>query len=137
MTSINQTLRQAGLKATLPRVKIIQVLIDAEVDKRQMTAEDVYKHLLANDEPIGIGTIYRILAQFEEVDLVVRHNFTSGQATFEMSRGRMHCHMVCEDSGDIVELTDTALYEQKKREVEQLGYKLVGLNLVLHVRQGD
>src|SRR5690606_34911223 len=130
MTSINQTLRQAGLKVTLSRVKILEVLMGTEPDKRPMTAEDVYKRLLENDESIGIGTIYRILAQLEEASLVVRHHFTSGQATFELCQGRVHYHMVCEDSGKIIELTDTLLYQQKKREVEELGYKLVGFNLV-------
>ncbi|MCK9504844.1 MAG: transcriptional repressor [Porticoccaceae bacterium] len=137
MTSINQTLRQAGLKITLSRVKVLQTLMDAEPKRRHLTAEDVYKELVANDEPIGLGTIYRILAQFEEANLVVRHHFTSSPANFELARGRQHYHMVCEESGEIVELTDTALYEQKKREVEQLGYKLVGFNLVLYVEEGS
>ena len=137
MTSINQTLRQAGLKVTLSRVKVLQTLMDAEPEKRHLTAEDVYKQLLANGEPMGIGTIYRILAQLEESNIVVRHHFTSSQATFELAHGREHYHMVCEESGEIVELTDTALYEQKKREVEQLGYKLVGFNLVLYVEEKD
>lgn len=135
MTSINQTLRQAGLKVTLSRVKVLQTLMEAAPEKRHMTAEDVYKCLLANEESIGIATIYRILAQLEEANLVVRHHFTSSHATFELSRGRQHYHMVCENSGEIIELTDTALYEQKKREVERLGYKLVGFNLVLYVEE--
>lgn len=136
MTLINEALRQAGLRITLARVKVLQALTDVEPERRHLTAEEVYKKLLANGDPTGIGTIYRTLAQLEEASLVVRHHFTSSQATFVAARGRQHCHMVCENSGEIVELTDTRLYEQKKREVEALGYKLVGFNLVLYVEEG-
>ena len=136
MTNTTETLRQAGLKVTLSRVKILEILMDTELEERHWTAEDVYKKLLANDDRMGIATVYRILAQFEKASLVERHHFTSSQATYELCRGRPHYHMVCKDSGEIIEVTDTALYEQKKREVEQLGYKLVGFNLVLYVEEG-
>ncbi|MCC6715929.1 MAG: ferric iron uptake transcriptional regulator, partial [Gammaproteobacteria bacterium] len=100
----SQELKRAGLKATLPRLRILEILERA--DPRHMTAEDVYKALLDHGEDVGLATIYRVLTQFEAAGLVSRHNFESGQAVFEINRGRHHDHIVCMQCGKVEEFVD-------------------------------
>lgn len=96
-----QELRKAGLKITLPRLKILEIL---ESDKqRHMSAEDIYKELLDSGEEIGLATVYRVLTQFESAGLVTRHNFEGGHSIFELDDGEHHDHMVCVDSGEVIE----------------------------------
>ena len=128
----NQELRKAGLKVTLPRVKILQILENAE--DRHMSAEDVYKALLEADEDVGLATVYRVLTQFEGAGLVVRHNFDSGHSVFELSRGEHHDHMVCMETGKIVEFYDSEIEKRQRAIAAQHGYELVEHNLVLYVR---
>ncbi len=128
----NQELRKAGLKVTLPRVKILQILESAR--GRHMSAEDVYKALLDAEEDVGLATVYRVLTQFEGAGLVVRHNFDSGHSVFELSRGEHHDHMVCVESGDIVEFIDEQIEKRQREIVEKHGFELVDHNLVLYVR---
>ena len=129
----NSELRKAGLKVTLPRVKILQMLDTA--DRRHMSAEDVYKALMEAGEDVGLATVYRVLTQFEAAGLVVRHNFDGGHAVFELADGGHHDHMVCVDSGDVIEFFDPEIEKLQKEIVQRHGYDLVDHNLVLYVRK--
>ena len=103
-------LKKAGLKATLPRIRIIQILEDS--NERHMSAEDVYKTLLGHGEEVGLATVYRVLTQFETAGLVIRHNFDSGHSVFELDHGAHHDHMVCLNTGKVIEF--------KNEEIERL-----------------
>jgi len=129
----NSELRKAGLKVTLPRVKILQMLDTA--DQRHMSAEDVYKALMEAGEDVGLATVYRVLTQFETAGLVVRHNFDGGHAVFELADGGHHDHMVCVDSGEVIEFFDHEIEMLQKEIVTRHGYELVDHNLVLYVRK--
>src|SRR5210317_1573213 len=130
MAEENQELRKAGLKVTLPRVKILQILETSQLASGHMSAEDVYMALRTAGEDVGLATVYRVLTQFEGAGLVTRHNFESGHSVFELARGEHHDHMVCVDSGEVVEFTDPVI-EQRQREIAaQHGYELVDHSLV-------
>ena len=126
-------LRKAGLKVTHPRLRILELLEHAK--PRHMTAEDIYKQLLAEGEDIGLATIYRVLTQFEAAGLVERHNFDGGHAVFELADGGHHDHMVCVDSGEVIEFFDPEIEKLQKEIVKQHGFDLVDHNLVLYVRK--
>jgi Fur family ferric uptake transcriptional regulator len=128
----NSELRKAGLKVTLPRVKILQMLDSAE--QRHMSAEDVYKALMEASEDVGLATVYRVLTQFEAAGLVVRHNFDGGHAVFELADGGHHDHMVNVETGDVIEFFDEEIESLQKAIVERHGFDLVDHNLVLYVR---
>ena len=134
----NQELRKAGLKVTLPRVKILQILESTDEGPQHMSAEDLYRALLDAGEDVGLATVYRVLTQFETAGLVTRHNFETGHSVFELAKGDHHDHMVCVGSGDVIEFTD-AVIEQRQHEIaEEHGYELVDHSLVLYVRKkGD
>ena len=129
----NHELRKAGLKVTLPRVKILQMLDSTE--QRHMSAEDVYKALMEAGEDVGLATVYRVLTQFESAGLVVRHNFDGGHAVFELADGGHHDHMVCVETGDVIEFFDDEIEKLQKEIVTRHGYELVDHNLVLYVRK--
>ena len=128
----NQELRKAGLKVTLPRVKILQILENSE--GKHMSAEDVYKALLEAEEDVGLATVYRVLTQFEGAGLVVRHNFDSGHSVFELARGEHHDHMVCTETGKIIEFVDESIERRQREIAKKHGYEIVDHNLVLYVR---
>lgn len=123
----NSELRKAGLKVTLPRVKILQMLDSAE--QRHMSAEDVYKALMEAGEDVGLATVYRVLTQFEAAGLVVRHNFDGGHAVFELADGGHHDHMVNVDSGEVIEFFDEEIEKLQKAIVEKHGFELVNPQL--------
>jgi Fur family ferric uptake transcriptional regulator len=129
----NNELRKVGLKVTLPRVKILQMLDSAE--RRHMSAEEVYKALMESGEDVGLATVYRVLTQFESAGLVVRHNFDGGHAVFELADGGHHDHMVCVDSGEVIEFIDAEIEKRQKEIVSEHGFELVDHNLVLYVRK--
>ncbi|MCU1737351.1 MULTISPECIES: ferric iron uptake transcriptional regulator [Pseudomonas] len=129
----NSELRKAGLKVTLPRVKILQMLDSAE--QRHMSAEDVYKALMEAGEDVGLATVYRVLTQFEAAGLVVRHNFDGGHAVFELADGGHHDHMVNVDTSEVIEFTSPEIETLQKAIAEAHGFELVDHNLVLYVRQ--
>lgn len=129
----NTELRKAGLKVTLPRLKILQLLESA--GQRHMSAEDVYKALMEAEEDVGLATVYRVLTQFESAGLVVRHNFDGGHAVFELADGGHHDHMVCVDTGEVIEFVDAEIERRQKEIVKQHGFELVEHNLVLYVRK--
>ena len=128
----NQELRNAGLKVTLPRVKILQILEAKDV--KHLSAEDVYKALLDKNEDVGLATVYRVLTQFETAGLVVRHNFDNGHSVFEMATDEHHDHMVVMDSGEIIEFHNDEIERLQEKLVEDLGYELVDHSLVLYVK---
>lgn len=127
-----QELRKAGLKVTTPRLKILEILENAE--HRHMSAEDLYRELLDTGEDIGLATVYRVLTQFEAAGLVIRHNFEGGHSVFEIDSGDHHDHMVCIESGDVIEFMNEEIEEIQYRIATEYGYELVDHNLVLYVR---
>lgn len=137
MPEQNQELRKAGLKITLPRVKILQILEASDGGPQHMSAEDVYRALLAAGDDVGLATVYRVLTQFETAGLVTRHHFETGHSVFELATGKHHDHMVCVSSGEVVEFTD-AVIEQRQREIaKEHGYDLIDHSLVLYVRKKE
>lgn len=133
MPDQNVELRKAGLKVTLPRIKILSILEDHEVG--HLSAEDVYKALLEAGEDVGLATVYRVLTQFESAGLVVRHNFDGGHSVFELARGEHHDHMVEIDTGKVIEFTNEEIEALQHTIAEQHGYDLVDHSLVLYVRK--
>ncbi len=128
----NKQLKQAGLKVTLPRVKILQIL--EEASDQHLSAEDVYKMLLERGEDVGLATIYRVLTQFEGAGLVERHNFEEGRSVFELADDEHHDHMVCLETGDVVEFYNEEIERLQKEIAEAHGYELVEHNLTLYVK---
>lgn len=125
-------LRAAGLKVTLPRLKILEILESA--DPRHMSAEDIYKELLNAGADIGLATVYRVLTQFEAAGLVTRHNFEGGHSVFELDDGDHHDHMVCVESGDVIEFVSEEIEKLQHAVAEEFGYEIIDHNLVLYVR---
>ncbi len=124
-------LRNAGLKVTLPRVKILQILESRATD-RHLTAEQVYKILLSEDEEIGLATVYRVLTQFEAAGLVTRHHFEGGNSIFELSDGDHHDHILCIKCGKVDEFTDDIIEVRQKEIAQRLGYELTAHGLYLY-----
>ncbi|MHA7815326.1 MAG: ferric iron uptake transcriptional regulator [Pseudohaliea sp.] len=135
MAQENQELRNAGLKVTLPRVKILQILDAAEERSQHMSAEDVYRALLDAGDDVGLATVYRVLTQFESAGLVTRHNFETGHSVFELAKGEHHDHMVCVDTNEVIEFHDEVIEERQQQIAEARGYELVDHSLVLYVRK--
>ncbi|HIF55238.1 MAG: ferric iron uptake transcriptional regulator [Methylococcales bacterium] len=127
----SKDLRKAGLKVTLPRVKILEIL-EKQVDQRHLSAEKVYRILLSEDEEIGLATVYRVLTQFEAAGLVSRHHFEGGHSVFELNRGVHHDHIVCMSCGKIDEFTDALIEERQTFIAEKLGYQLTDHSLYLY-----
>lgn len=127
-----QELRKAGLKVTLPRLKILEILETNAT--RHLSAEDIYRELLDTGEDIGLATVYRVLTQFEAAGLVMRHNFEGGHSVFELDSGDHHDHMVCIETGDVVEFINDDIEKIQHRIATEYGYELVDHNLVLYVR---
>ena len=132
MNDENRELRKAGLKVTVPRLKILQLL--EESGDRHMSAEDVYRKMMETGDDVSIATVYRVLTQFESAGLITRHNFDNGPAVYEMDRGEHHDHMVNVDTGKVVEFHSDEIEALQKQIADRSGYELVGHNLVLYVR---
>jgi len=124
-------LRNAGLKVTLPRVKILEIL-EKQTKERHLTAEKVYKILLSENEEIGLATVYRVLTQFEAADLVTRHHFEGGNSVFELNRGNHHDHIVCMKCGKVDEFTDNVIEKHQEDIAKKLGYELTDHSLCLY-----
>ncbi|MDZ7643779.1 MAG: ferric iron uptake transcriptional regulator [Woeseiaceae bacterium] len=127
-----QELRKAGLKVTLPRLKILEILENSE--QRHLSAEDIYKELLETGEDIGLATVYRVLTQFESAGLVTRHNFEGGHSVFELDEGEHHDHMVCVETGDVVEFMNAEIERLQKEIARAHDYELIDHSLVLYVK---
>ena len=126
-------LRNAGLKATHPRLRILELLENAS--PRHMTAEDIYRRLIDAGEEIGLATVYRVLTQFESAGLVLKHNFEGGQAVYELDRGDHHDHMVDLDTGRIVEFESVEIEKLQREIAARHGYEIEDHALVLYVRK--
>ena len=123
-------LKRAGLKATLPRLKILEFLENSKV--RHMSAEDVYKALLESGEEVGLATVYRVLTQFEAAGLVVRHHFEGGQSVFEMEQGKHHDHILCVKCGKVDEFFDETIEERQKKIAKEKGYTMTDHSLYIY-----
>lgn len=125
-------LRKAGLKVTHPRTRILHLLETAGV--RHLSAEDIYRRLIASGEDIGLATVYRVLTQFESAGLVLKHNFEGGQAVYEIDHGQHHDHMVDVESGKVIEFTSPEIELLQKEVADRHGYVIEEHSLVLYVR---
>lgn len=126
-------LKKAGLKITHPRLKVLDILEQA--DPHHLSAEDVYKQLLDAEETVGLATVYRVLTQFVEAGIVERHNFDDGRAVYEIAKDDHHDHMVDVDSGRVTEFVSARIEDLQHEIALQHGYEIVGHELVLYVRR--
>ncbi|MCD6038702.1 MAG: fur [Gammaproteobacteria bacterium] len=127
---VNSDLKKAGLKVTLPRVKILEIL-ENTVD-RHLSAEDIYKILIDSGEDIGLATVYRVLTQFAEAKLVVRHHFSEGYSVFELDSGAHHDHLVCVKCGDVQEFVDNEIEKRQRHVAEQAGFSITEHSLNIY-----
>lgn len=125
-------LKSSGLKATLPRIKILEVF--HRTQRRHMTAEDVFKALLGEGADIGLATVYRVLMQFEQAGLLTRSNFESGKAVFELNEGQHHDHLVCLTCGRVEEFFDADIEKRQHAIAEMRGFELQEHSLALYAR---
>jgi len=128
----SSNLKQAGLKVTHPRKRILEIL-ENERD-RHLTADDIYRCLIEAREEIGLATVYRVLNQFETAGLVEKHNFESGQAYYELDSGVHHDHMVCVETGKVVEFISEEIEAAQKKIAAKHGYEIEDHSLVIYVR---
>ncbi len=125
-------LRKAGLKVTLPRMRILSILESCE--QRHMSAEDIYKSLLEAEGDIGLATVYRVLTQFEAAGLVSRHNFEGGHSVFELDTGEHHDHIVCNDCGHVEEFMSPIIEKQQEEIASEHGFSLFEHSMILYGR---
>ena len=126
----SEDLKKAGLKATLPRLKILKFLEDSDV--RHMSAEDVYKAMLESGDEVGLATIYRVLTQFEAAGLVTRHHFEEGHSVFELDQGEHHDHILCLKCGRVDEFMDETIEQRQKAIAEKAGYEITDHSLYIY-----
>jgi|TARA_B100001741_G_scaffold235286_1_gene196298 Fur family ferric uptake transcriptional regulator len=124
-------LKKAGLKVTLPRLRILELL---EEDQAHLSAEDIYRKLIDAGEEVGLATVYRVLTQFEQAGICIRHNFEEGHAVYELTPSDHHDHMVCLDTGDVIEFTDDVIEERQKILATEHGYEIIDHSMVLYVK---
>ncbi|HEU4671234.1 MAG TPA: ferric iron uptake transcriptional regulator [Dyella sp.] len=132
MDQETRELRKAGLKVTHPRMRILQIFEEEGV--QHLSAEDIYRRLLASQEDIGLATVYRVLTQFEAAGILMKHNFESGQAVYELDRGKHHDHMIDVDSGKVIEFVSEEIERLQREIAAKHGYELADHSLVLYVR---
>ena len=126
----NADLKNAGLKVTLPRLKVLSLLENA--DEHHMSAEDVYKSLLDSGDDVGLATVYRVLTQFEAAGLVLRHNFEGGRSVFELNDADHHDHIVCVKCGKVVEFSDPDIEKRQQKAAQDAGFILQDHALYLY-----
>jgi Fur family ferric uptake transcriptional regulator len=124
-------LKKAGLKVTHPRKRIFEIL---ETGHKHLTADDIYRRLVESGEEIGLATVYRVLNQFESAGLVAKHNFESGQAYYELDSGQHHDHMVCVETGKVIEFVSEEIEALQHKIAAAHGYEIVDHSLVIYVR---
>ncbi len=130
MSTESNHLRKAGLKVTLPRMKILEMLENSET--RHLSAEDVYKSLLDSGEEIGLATVYRVLTQFETAGLVERHHFEGGHSMFELAEGDHHDHILCVKCGRVDEFLDETIEQRQKQIARDAGYEITDHSLYIY-----
>lgn len=126
----NSNLKKAGLKVTTPRLKILQILENAT--EHHLSAEDVYRILLESGDDTGLATVYRVLTQFEEAGLVIRHNFEGGYSVFELDHGQHHDHLVCVKCGRVEEFVDPVIEERQQTIAKKAGYTITDHSLNIY-----
>ena len=125
-------LKKAGLKVTLPRLRVLELLESA--DSPHLSAEDIYKKLINAGEEVGLATVYRVLTQFEQAGICIRHNFEEGHAVYELTPAQHHDHMVCVETGDIIELNCEEIEDYQIKVAKEKGYEIVDHSMVLYVK---
>ena len=125
-------LKKAGLKVTLPRLRILELLEDG--DKAHLSAEEIYRMLIDAGEEVGLATVYRVLTQFEQAGICIRHNFEEGHAVYELTPSDHHDHMVCLNTGDVIEFTDDIIEERQRILAQERGYEIIDHSMVLYVK---
>ena len=128
----SRNLKKVGLKVTQPRIRILALLEDNR--NKHMTADDIYRTLVEADEDIGLATVYRVLNQFEAAGLVVKHNFESGQAFYELDSGKHHDHLVCVETGRVTEFVSEEIERLQAEIAKKHGYEIEDHSLVIYVR---
>ncbi|MEN9867067.1 MAG: hypothetical protein RL748_2657 [Pseudomonadota bacterium] len=131
MNNAPSDLKSSGLKATLPRLKILEIFQSSKI--RHLTAEDVYKVLLSENMDIGLATVYRVLMQFEQAGLLHRNHFESGKAIFELNEGEHHDHLVCVDCGRVEEFCDAEIEQRQQRIARERGFEISEHSLSIYV----
>lgn len=126
----NSNLKKAGLKVTLPRRKILEMMEKSK--EHHMSAEDIYRILLESGEEIGLATVYRVLTQFEEAGLIVRHHFEGGQSVFELDHGTHHDHLVCVKCGRVEEFVDDVIERRQEEIAKQAGFSITDHSLNIY-----
>lgn len=130
MAISNQDLRKAGLKVTLPRIKILELLENSK--QHHMSAEDIYKTLLEQGEDVGLATVYRVLTQFEAAGIIQRHNFENNHSVFEIMQEDHHDHLVCNHCNKVLEFINDVIETEQHKVAEQFGFTLTGHSLNLY-----
>jgi Fur family transcriptional regulator, ferric uptake regulator len=130
MPDTNADLKKAGLKATIPRLKILEILESAE--HPHLTAEDVYQRLRESGEDVGLATVYRVLTQFQAAGLVIRHNFEGGRSVFEVNQGGHHDHMVCLECGRVFEFYDPEIESRQASVAAKAGFIIEDHSMYLY-----
>lgn len=132
MSNNPSELKASGLKATLPRLKILEIFQSNPV--RHLTAEDIYRILVADKHDVGLATVYRVLTQFEQAGILTRNYFETGKATYELNEGSHHDHLVCIDCGRVVEFHDDEIERRQREIAEEHGFEMVAHTLALYGR---
>ncbi|MEQ1488444.1 MAG: ferric iron uptake transcriptional regulator [Methylotenera sp.] len=123
-------LKNAGLKATLPRLKVLSLFENSK--DRHLSAEDIYKVMINTGEDVGLATVYRVLTQFEQAGLLIRHHFEGGKAVFELNSGAHHDHIVCVKCGRVAEFYDAEIEKRQEKAAETLGFKMQDHSLTIY-----
>ena len=138
MSKENTELKKAGLKATLPRIRILEALESHGKERinseHHLSTEDLYRQLTNSGEDVGLATVYRVLTQFEAAGIVKRHNFEDGHSVYEIAEDEHHDHMICLETGAVNEFHDSLIEERQKEIAEEFGYELVDHTMVLYVK---
>ncbi len=127
----DKNLREAGLKVTLPRIRILEIF--EESDTKHLSADEVYKKLVEAGDEVGLATVYRVLTQFESAGILLKQNFENGHSVYELTPNDHHDHMVCLKTGKVIEFTNKIIEEQQEKLASERGYKIVDHRLVLYV----
>jgi Fur family ferric uptake transcriptional regulator len=131
MEDNSRSLKNIGLKATLPRLKILELF--QNIGQQHLTAEDVYRQLIVDDKDIGLATVYRALTQFEQAGLLERHHFETGKAVFELNKGKHHDHLVCLQCGRVEEFFDAEIEQRQQHIARERGFAIKDHALYLYV----